>query len=108
MASARLGSARLGSARLGSARLGSARLGSARLGSARLGSARLGSAYNSRVKTLVGCQAFFREVHNFFSLRAVATGKPRAQGGRSDRSQRRPLPISEAPHETGVSGFVDV
>ena len=45
--------------------MGSARLGSARLGSARLGSARLGSAYNSRGKTLVGCQAFFRVVHNF-------------------------------------------
>ena len=26
---------------------------------------------------------------------------------RSDRSQRR-LPIPEAPHETGVAGFVDV
>ena len=26
----------------------------------------------------------------------------------SDRSQRRLQPISEAPHETGVSGFVDV
>ena len=66
------------------------------------------SAHNSRVNTLVGCQAFFRAVHNFFSLRAVATGKPRAQGGRSDHSQRHPLPISEAPHETGVSGFVEV
>ena len=31
----------------------------------------------------------------------AATGKPHAQGGRSDRSQRHPLPISEAPHETG-------
>ena len=78
LGSARLGSARLGSARLGSARLGSARLGSARLGSARLGSARLGSAYNSRVKTLVGCQAIFQAVHNFFSFRTVANGIPRA------------------------------
>ena len=54
------------------------------------------------------CQAFFRAVHNFFSLHVVASGKPRVQGGRFDYSQRRPPPVSEAPHETGVSGFAEV
>ena len=111
---ARLGSARLGSARLGSARLGSARLGSARLGSARLGSARLGSARLGSARLIIGDAKRSLDVKSFvepsilFSLRVVATGKSRAHGDGSDRSHRCPLPISAAPHDTGVSGFVEV
>ena len=66
------------------------------------------SARLAESKRSFDVKPFFEQPTTFSKPRPVPTGKPRAQGGRSDRSQRRPLPISEAPHETGVSGFVDV
>ena len=108
LGSARLGSARLGSARLGSARLGSARLGSARLGSARLGSARLGSARNRRLNTRAGCQVFCRVVHPCSPSASLRPGESRGQGDGSDRAHRRRLPIAAVPHDTAVSGVVEV
>ena len=61
-----------------------------------------------RLKTRAGCQVFCRAVHSLSALRTVATGTPRAHGDRSDRAHRRPLPISAAPHDPGVSGVVEV
>ena len=45
---------------------------------------------------------------SLFSLRVLATGKSRRQGDGSDRAHRRRLPIAAVPHDTGVSGVVEV
>ena len=91
--------------RLGSARLGSARLGSARLGSARLGSARLIMA-ESKYSLVV--KPFFEKSITF------SPSAPLQPVGNRARKAAGPIvlnvvppPISEAPHETGVLGFVD-
>ena len=45
---------------------------------------------------------------SLFSLRVVATGKSRRQGDGSDRAHRRRLPMAAVPHDTAVSGVVEV
>ena len=72
----------------------------------------LGSRLSALIMRATGpgrfCQAFFRAVHNVSPSAPFRLGNRARKATGPDRSQRRPLPISEAPHETSVSGFVDV
>ena len=45
---------------------------------------------------------------SLFFLRVVATGESRGQGDGCDRAHRRCLPIAAVPHDTTVSGVVEV